>query len=98
MRGASRKPIARGVEPRRVARARRAISARRPGLARRGQRAQALAHEAAVLAAQRHDVGDRGERDEVEVLVGGAGSAPGAASSACASLYATPAAHRSGHG
>ncbi len=36
---------------------------------RRGQRAQALAHEAAVLAAQRHHVGNGRERDELEVAV-----------------------------
>jgi hypothetical protein len=41
--------------------------ARLPG---RGELAEALADEAAVLAQQRDDVGDGGERHEVEVLVG----------------------------
>ena len=41
-----------------------------PDLARARQRTQALAHEPAVLAHQRHDVGDRRQRDQVEVLVG----------------------------
>ena len=49
----------------------RAISARRPGLSRARQRDQALADDAAVLAAQRHEVADGGERGQVEVLLGG---------------------------
>ena len=73
------------VDPRRVG-ARDAHERAQPGPRRRRQRAQARAHEAAVLAAQRHAVGDRGERDEVEVAVGAAGSRPAAASSAAASL------------
>ena len=40
-----------------------------PRLARRRQRAQATAHERAVLADQRDHVGDRRERDEVEVVL-----------------------------
>ena len=40
------------------------------GLARRGEPAQALAHQPPVLPDERHDVGDGGERDEVEVLLG----------------------------
>ena len=72
-----------GVDPRREPEADRArvdaarVDARhvhqrlQPGLARRGQRAQPRAHEPPVLAHERHAVGDRGERDEVEVRVGG---------------------------
>jgi hypothetical protein len=41
-----------------------------------GQRAQPFAHQAPVLAAQRHAVSDRGQGDEVEVLVGVRGIAP----------------------
>ena len=41
-----------------------------PGLARPCQRGQALAHDAAVLVAERHDVADGGERGQVEVLAG----------------------------
>ena len=41
-----------------------------PGLAGRGERAQALAHQAAVLADERHAVGDRRERHEIEVGIG----------------------------
>ena len=44
-----------------------------PRLARAGQRPQPRAHEPAVLAVERHDVGHRGERDEIEVLVRHAG-------------------------
>ena len=39
------------------------------GLGGAGERAQAAADERAVLADERHDVGDRGQRDEVEVLL-----------------------------
>ena len=42
-----------------------------PGLGRARQRAQPAAHERAVLAHQRHDVGDRRERHQVEVLLAG---------------------------
>ena len=49
-----------------------------PRLGRGGQRAQPLAHQAAVLVAQRHAVGHGGQGDEVEVLVGPRGIAPGA--------------------
>ncbi|HEU4658013.1 MAG TPA: hypothetical protein VFR97_10825 [Capillimicrobium sp.] len=59
-----------GVEPRGVA-ARDRHERPQPGLARGAQRVQALAHQPAVLAAQRHDVGDRRQRHEVEVLGGG---------------------------
>ena len=45
-----------------------------PGLARRRERAQPLAHEPPVLVHERHAVGHGGERDEVEV---GVGRAPG---------------------
>ena len=41
-----------------------------PDLARAGQRAQPGADQPPVLAEQRDDVGDRGQRDQVEVLVG----------------------------
>ena len=68
-------------------------------LGRGRQRAQPLAHQAAVLVAQRHAVGDRGEGDEVEVLVGRrrdrARRPPAARRRACGRR---PAAHRSGHG
>jgi hypothetical protein len=40
-----------------------------PRLARAGHGRQAVAHDAAVLADQRHHVADRRERDEVEVLL-----------------------------
>ena len=40
------------------------------GLAGARERAQPFAHEATVLVDQRDDVGDRGERHQVEVLVG----------------------------
>ena len=66
MRGASRKPIddssiaAGSTPPTR-------ISARRPGLLRLREAAQAEQRERAVLVDERHDVGDRGERDDVEV-------------------------------
>ena len=58
------------VEPRRVdlRDAHQRAQARASRVAR--ERAQAVAHEPAVLAAQRHAVGDRGQRDEVEVRVG----------------------------
>ena len=39
-----------------------------------GQRVQAIADEAAILAQQRNEIGDGGERDKVEVLVGGRSS------------------------
>ena len=71
----------RGVDPRRRAGSRarcsRALpgSTPRPPSARAGpacavrrERHEALAHDAPVLAAQRHEVADRGERREVEVL------------------------------
>ena len=88
-----------GVEPRREAEADRAlvdearVDARdvhqraQPRLARAREAAQAGADEPAVLAGERDDVGDRGERDEVEVLVGEPpGSSPAPSSSAWASL------------
>ena len=68
IRGASRKPIAVGVDQARV-HARDLHQRSQARLARAGQRAQPGAHEPAVLAAERHDVGHRGERDEIEVLV-----------------------------
>ena len=46
------------------------------GLAGAGEPAQARAHEPAVLARERDDVGDGGERDQVEVLVGRVGVLP----------------------
>ena len=73
-----------GVDPRGEAEADRArvdaarVDARhvhqrlQPGLARRGQRPQPGPHEPPVLPHERHAVGHRGERDEVEVRVGGA--------------------------
>ena len=79
-----------GVDPRREPEADRAgvdparVDARdlhqrlQPRLARRGERAQPLAHEPAVLADERHAVGDRRERDEVEVGVGVGRVHPGA--------------------
>ena len=97
-RGPSRKPIAALVEPARV-HARDLHQRPQAGLARGGQRAQALAHEAAVLALQRHDVGDGGQRDEVQVLVGQrAGPPPRRPAAPARACSATPAAHRSGHG
>ena len=57
------------VEPARV-HARDVHQRAQADLARAGERPQALAHEPAVLALQRHDVGDRGQRDQVQVLVG----------------------------
>jgi hypothetical protein len=56
-----------------------AMSACSPRLARQRQRTQALADQPAVLVVQRHDVGHRGERDEVEVLVGEGGIEPSGA-------------------
>ena len=53
-----------------------AISARRPGLRVRPSATQALAHDAAVLAPQRHEVADGGERGEVEVLLGARAGPP----------------------
>ena len=50
---------------------------RRPPQAR-----HTLAHDAAVLAAQRHEVADRGERGQVEVLVRARGVEPGGARAA----------------
>ena len=47
------------------------------GLAGAPERHEALAHDAAVLAAQRHEVADRGERGQVDVLGGVARVAPG---------------------
>jgi hypothetical protein len=72
---------ARGVEPRREAEAdgagveARGVEARdgheraQAGLRSAGQGAQAFAHEAAVLAAQGHEVGHGGQGDEVEILL-----------------------------
>jgi hypothetical protein len=48
-----------------------------PGLAGGGERPEPLAHEAPVLPHQRHAVGHRGERDDVEVRVGARGIHPG---------------------
>ena len=48
---------------------RRAHQRLQTGLLRSRERAQAGARKRAVLVEERHDVGDRGERDEVEVLV-----------------------------
>ena len=91
MRGARRKPIARASMRAGSRRATR-ISARRPGLRVARQRAQARRGRARRFSpAQRHAVGDRRERDEVEVLVGARRVALRRASSACASLCATPA-------
>ena len=75
-RGARRKPTAR-ASTRRGSTCATRISARRPGLRASRAARQALAHEAAVLAAQRDAVGHGGERDEVEVGVGLGGVAPG---------------------
>ena len=69
MRGASRKPTLRASSALGSTRATR-ISARRPGLPVDASARRPGAHEPAVLAAQRHEVGDRRERDEVEVVVG----------------------------
>ena len=66
MRGASRKPTAPSST---VAGSTRAacISARRPGPRGRGEAAQPGERERAVLVDERDDVGDRRERDQVEV-------------------------------
>ena len=48
---------------------RRAHQRLQTGLLRSRERAEAGARKRAVLVEERHDVGDRGERDEVEVLV-----------------------------
>ena len=95
MRGASRKPIddssiaAGSTPPTR-------ISARRPELLRLREAAQAEQRERAVLVDERHDVGDRGERDDVEVpLAGTDGPGP---SSACASFQTTPVPQRPAKG
>ena len=78
-----------GVDPRREPEADRArvhparVDARdlhqrlQPGLARRRERPQALAHQPPVLVHERHAVRHGGERDEVEVGVGGGGVQPG---------------------
>ena len=66
-----------GVDPARV-HARDLHQRLQPRLARRRERAQPLAHQAAVLADQRHAVGDRRERDDVEVRVGLGGVDAGA--------------------
>ena len=70
----------RGVDPRRQAepervgvqqagiRARRLHQRAQAGLGRVGHRGDALAHQPAVLAAQRHHVGDRRERHELDVV------------------------------
>ena len=68
MRGASRKPIS--VAP--IARGLAAGDAHQrvePGAARAAQRLEAGAHQRAVLALQRHDVGDGGERHQVELAL-----------------------------
>ncbi len=66
-RGARRKPIARASM--RAGSALRHAHERAQALAaRRAHRTQAGAHQPAVLPAQRDAVGDRGERDELEVL------------------------------
>ena len=66
MRGPSRKPHAPGVDGRRIdaGGAHERLQAR---LLRARERAQAGDRERAVLVDERHDVGDRRERDEVEV-------------------------------
>ncbi len=67
------------------------------GLRGARERDQPLADDAAVLAAQRDEVADGGERGEVEVLLGCARDRrPCAECSASLSLSATPAAHSSG--
>ena len=74
IRGASRKPIAPASIPLGSTRA-TSINACRPGL-RVGRAPQPLAHQSPVLVHERHAVGDRGERDEVEVGVGVRGVPP----------------------
>ena len=75
------------------------ISARRPTLRVEASAFRPWRTSRRFSPVQRHDVGDRGQRDQVEILLGElAGPPPRAASSACASLCATPAAHSSGHG
>ena len=83
MRGARRKPTAVASTRARVD-LRDAHERAQPRLARRRERLQPLADEAAVLALERDDVGDRGQRDEVEVLLRAPPRAPPS------SLYATP--------
>ena len=87
MRGASRKPIddsstAAGSTPR------DAHQRAQTRLLRLREAAQPEQRERAVLVDERHDVGDRRERDDVEVPVAGT-DAP-APSSACASFQTTP--------
>ena len=66
-----------------------------PGLLRPRERAQAGDRERAVLVDERHDVGDRRERDEVRVPRDRGVVDP---SSACASLCTTPVPQSSGNG
>ena len=49
--------------------ARRAHQRLEPGLLRAGERAEPRRRECAILVEQRHDIGDRGQRDQVEVAV-----------------------------
>ena len=70
IRGASRKPRHDASSALGSVRETR-ISSRRPGLAGTGHLHQPVAHEPPVLAAQRHQVGNRRQRHELEVLVGG---------------------------
>ena len=72
------------------------ISARSPGFVRLVEQLEPVAREDAILAAQRRDVGDRRERDEIEHADRRAFSLPPTARvSASASLNATPTAARS---
>jgi hypothetical protein len=99
-----------GVDPRREPEADRAgvdpagIHARhlhqrlQARLARGRERAQAGAHQTAVLSHQRHAVGNGRERHQVEIRVRLGRIAPGALEQRPASMCATPAAQSSGHG
>jgi hypothetical protein len=93
MRGASRKPIddssiAAGSTPPTHQRA-------QADLLRLREATQAEQRERAVLVDERHDVRDRGERDDVEVTLQNGWSGP---RSACASFQTTPVPQRPAKG
>ena len=67
-RGARRKPTSCAVMRRRLAARRSAASASQPGALARRQRAQAGGDQDAVLVDERHQVGDRAQRHQVEQL------------------------------
>jgi hypothetical protein len=69
-----------------------------PRLARDRERVQPLAHQAAVLVAQRDAVGHGGQGDEVEVLVGARPDRARRRQQRGRELVGDARAHRSGHG